>query len=78
VLVPRQIGETFLAGLFVNQADDECPHDRTPLLIGAFGTGRLFQAGFAGVKKRFRVVASSVSAEPGRPCCGAGETLSGG
>jgi hypothetical protein len=27
VLVSGDFGEIFLAGLVVNQADDECPHD---------------------------------------------------
>ncbi len=31
VLVPRQVGEISPAGPIVNQIDDECPHDRTPL-----------------------------------------------
>jgi hypothetical protein len=31
VLVPHHFGEIFAAGLVVNHADDESPHDRTPL-----------------------------------------------
>ena len=31
VLVPHDFGEIFAAGLVVEHADDECPHDRTPL-----------------------------------------------
>jgi hypothetical protein len=31
VLVPRHVGDVFLAGPVVNQADDECPHDLAPL-----------------------------------------------
>jgi hypothetical protein len=31
VLMPGDVGDVFLAGLVVNQADDECPHDPTPL-----------------------------------------------
>jgi hypothetical protein len=29
--MPRYVRQIFAAGLIVNQVDDECPHDRTPL-----------------------------------------------
>jgi hypothetical protein len=53
VLVPRQVGEIFLAGLVVNQADDECPHDRTSLLITGGDRGSLFQDVFAEARNGF-------------------------
>jgi hypothetical protein len=31
VPIPGDVGHMFAAGLLVNQIDDECPHDRTPL-----------------------------------------------
>jgi hypothetical protein len=31
VLMPRHVRQIFAAGLIVDQVDDECPHDRTPL-----------------------------------------------
>jgi hypothetical protein len=49
--MPRQIGQIFLAGRPVNQADDECPHDRTPLLIGVLDRRFWFQDAFAIPKK---------------------------
>lgn len=51
VPMPRQIGQIFLAGRPVNQADDECPHDRTPLLIGVLDRRFWFQDAFAIPKK---------------------------
>jgi hypothetical protein len=59
--MPAQIGQVFLAGLPVNQIDDECPHDRTPLLIGVLDRRCRFQDafiipknGFTGAPKWFR------------------------
>lgn len=59
--MPRQIGHVFLAGLPVNQVDDECPHDRTPLLISLLDRRCRFQDafvipenGFTGSPKWFR------------------------
>jgi hypothetical protein len=43
MLVSRHVHQEILAGLVVNQADDECPHDRTPLLIVATRTGLGFR-----------------------------------
>jgi hypothetical protein len=50
VLVPCEVGEIFLAGLVVNQADDECPHDPTSLFdrglrYRMLASGRLRGAG---------------------------------
>jgi hypothetical protein len=59
--MPPQIGQVFFAGLPVNQVDDECPHDRTPLLIGVLDRRCRFQDafmipknGFTGAPKWFR------------------------
>jgi hypothetical protein len=46
-----QIGEVSRAGLPVNQVDDECPHDRTPLLIGVLDRRCRFQDAFSIPKK---------------------------
>jgi hypothetical protein len=54
VLVLQHGGQIVLAGLLVDQADDECPHDRTPLLIDPNRILDLFQAGFVGAGKWFR------------------------
>src|ERR1700761_4604108 len=32
MLMARKVGEAILAGLVVNQIENECPHDQTPLL----------------------------------------------
>jgi hypothetical protein len=66
VLVPRQAAETFLAGLVVNQVDDECPHDRTSLLIKGGDRGSMFQDVFVSGclrrgPKRFRLEGRIVS-----------------
>jgi hypothetical protein len=40
VLVPHDIGQMFLARVIENQADDECPHDRTPVAgLGPLSAG---------------------------------------
>lgn len=52
--VPSQIGQIFLAGGPVNQADDVCPHDATPLLIRGQCIEGMFPAGFAASGKWFR------------------------
>jgi hypothetical protein len=54
VLVLHQFSEIFAAGLIVNQADDECPHDRTPLFDRARYSGALFQDAFVATGKWFR------------------------
>jgi hypothetical protein len=55
MLVPADIGEIFLAGSLIDQTDDECPHDRTPLLDrGSIHTRALFLAGFVRFPKWFR------------------------
>jgi hypothetical protein len=47
MLVSRDIGEIVLAGRFVNQTDDEGPHDRIPLFDrGRIHRRALFRAGF--------------------------------
>jgi hypothetical protein len=51
--MPRQIGQVFLAGRPVNQIDDECPHDRTPLLIEVLDRRLWFQDAFAIPKNGF-------------------------
>jgi hypothetical protein len=53
VLVPRQAAETFLAGLVVNQVDDERPHDRTSLLIKGGDRGSMFQDVIAEARNGF-------------------------
>jgi hypothetical protein len=52
--VPCQIGQVFLAGGSVNQADDIGPHDATPLLTGADCIEGMFPVGFATSGKWFR------------------------
>jgi hypothetical protein len=52
--MPRQVGQIFLAGLPVNQADDECPHDPTPLLTEADCIEGMLPAGFVASGKWFR------------------------
>jgi hypothetical protein len=52
--VPCQIGQVFLAGGPVNQADDIGPHDATPLLTGADCIEGMFPVGFATSGKWFR------------------------
>ena len=54
-------GEIFLAGMLVNQAEDECQHDRTPLFDRGTDIRRPFQGvfeagenGFVDVVKSFR------------------------
>src|SRR5664279_4792349 len=65
-LMPRHIGEVFLAGMVVNQADDEGPHDRTPLLIKREARPPLFPEYFAGRLKWFHAtpVESARALEP--------------
>ena len=46
VLIPGDLGHMFAAGVPVNQIDDECPHDRTPLLISDFNTRAMFRDRF--------------------------------
>ena len=64
--MPRHIGEVFLAGMVVNQADDEGPHDRTPLLIKREARPPLFPEYFAGRLKWFHAtpVESARALEP--------------
>ena len=50
----HQIGQIFLAGGPVDQADDVCPHDATPFLIGVDHIEGMFPAGFAVSGKWFR------------------------
>ena len=54
VLVPNDFCEIFAAGLVVDQADDECPHDRTPLFDRGRYSGALFQDAFVAGGKWFR------------------------
>ncbi len=53
VLVPRQVGKIFLTGLAVDQADDEVPHDRLPLLTKREARPPLFPDCFADRAKWF-------------------------
>jgi hypothetical protein len=46
VAIPGDLGHMFAAGVPVDQVEDECPHDRTPLLINAFNTGAMFRDRF--------------------------------
>jgi hypothetical protein len=57
VLVTGHVGQIFLAGLVVDQVDDECPHDRTSLFDQGLGASPL-QADFFGSGKWFRQVAA--------------------
>jgi hypothetical protein len=41
MLVPGQVSKVFAAGAVINQIDDECPHDRTPLFDRRCGSWRL-------------------------------------
>jgi hypothetical protein len=50
VLMPRHVSQVFAAGLIVDQVDDECPHDRTPL----FDRGPLLAGLYFGTISRFR------------------------
>jgi hypothetical protein len=52
--VPCQVGQILLARGPVNQADDVCPHDATPLLIRGQCIEGMFPAGFAASGKWFR------------------------
>jgi hypothetical protein len=45
--MPRQTRQIFLARWPVDQAGDECPHDRTSLLIGVLDRRFWFQNAFA-------------------------------
>jgi hypothetical protein len=54
VLVPHDFGEIFAAGLVVEHADDECPHDRTPLFERGWYSGAVFQDAFVAGGKWFR------------------------
>jgi hypothetical protein len=54
VLVPNDFCEIFAAGLVVDQANDECPHDRTPLFDRGWYSGALFQDAFVMGGKWFR------------------------
>jgi hypothetical protein len=65
VLVPHHFGEIFAAGLVVNQADDESPHDRTPLFDRGWCSGALFQDVFVEGGKWFRQAEVSFNS-PGR------------
>jgi hypothetical protein len=58
VLMSDDLGEIFLAGLVVNQADDECPHDRTSLFDRGRYSGALFQDAFVASGKWFRRAAA--------------------
>jgi hypothetical protein len=64
VLVLHDFGEIFAAGLVVNQADDECPHDRTPLFERGWYSGALFQDAFVGAENGF--VSGRFFSSPGR------------
>ena len=46
VAIPGDLGHMFAAGVPVDQVEDECPHDRTPLLINAFNTRAMFRDRF--------------------------------
>jgi hypothetical protein len=48
VLVPRHVSQIFPAGSIVDQVDDECPHDRTPL----FDRGSLLPGLYFGATSR--------------------------
>jgi hypothetical protein len=47
--MPRHVSQVFAAGLIVDQVDDECPHDRTPL----FDRGSLLAVLYFGTTSRF-------------------------
>src|ERR1700744_1873640 len=51
----RYVSEIFLAGLIVNQTDDECPHDPTPSLEPA---SKLTEAGFRTASWNGKMVSS--------------------
>jgi hypothetical protein len=66
VAIPGDLGHMFAAGVPVDQVEDECPHDRTPLLINAFN----YQGHVSGPLRMIMETVSSadkmVSAEVGR------------
>jgi hypothetical protein len=63
-------GQIFPAGMLVNQAEDECQHDRTPLFDRGADIRRAFQGVFAGRENGF---VNTVKSFRG---CPAGETSS--
>jgi hypothetical protein len=54
MLVRHHLGQIALAGPAINQADDECPHDRTLHLIRPPCRSRRFQDGFKVQGKWYR------------------------
>ena len=63
--MPPQIGQVFFAGLPVNQVDDECPHDRTPLFDRRrFDRRPLFPADFVRSSKWFRRLIQGAGPRP--------------
>jgi hypothetical protein len=73
VLVPRHVGEVFLARLVVNQADDECPHDRIPRCLTRLVMEDLrFRPASLGSKNGFVPSGNPLSRPPvshaGEPC----------
>jgi hypothetical protein len=74
--VAHQIGQIFLAGLPVNHIDDDCPHDRTPLLTGVSDTRFWFQDAFAIPKKWLRRLTKIVSS--GQPATTSATATAGG
>jgi hypothetical protein len=55
MLMPGHIGQDALARLVVNQADDECPHDRPPVV----GSGIVEQVPVSGWLRRLLKMVSS-------------------
>jgi len=58
------LGQIALAGPAIDQANDECPHDRTLHLIRSVCRTRRFQHGFAGQAKSCRRGRKIVSSRP--------------
>ena len=72
VPIPCDVSHMLAAGLMIKQIDDECPHDRTPLLDQCFryqdhvsGSLRMIRETVSSAEKTVSMEAGWVAVEPG-------------